>query len=153
MSICLVFRGILEPENVGEDAKKPDGLFAQRATSFGQNWCHFSPQPSSHHRHLTCMTEQRHINHLTAVVMSQSYSEASARDTHQLWLKGWNQHVKRPNVRGTGREQEERRCVCVCVFGNVCAARERLRVESKEWERNQELRQSIWDYLSTEGIL
>lgn len=30
------------------------------------------------------MTEQKELNHLTAVVMSQSYSQASATDTHQL---------------------------------------------------------------------
>lgn len=48
-----------------------------------ENWCDISPHPPSHHRFPTCMTEQRPIR-LTAVVVSQSYSEASARDTHQL---------------------------------------------------------------------
>ena len=43
--------------------------------------------------------------------MSQSYSEVSARDTHQLWLKGSNQHVKRPNVRGQEEEEEEGWCL------------------------------------------
>ena len=31
----MAFTGILEPEIVGEGAKKPDGAFAQRATRFG----------------------------------------------------------------------------------------------------------------------
>lgn len=49
--------------------------------------------------------------------------------------------------------QEENRVrgkvrLCVCE-----SDRERLRVESKERGRNQEQRQSIWEYLSTEGIL
>lgn len=85
---------------------------------FEQKWCHIARQPLSQYRHPTCMTEQRDINHLTAVVVSQSCSEASARDTHPLWLKDWNQHVKSPNVSRTGREQEEGEGVCeecVCV--------------------------------------
>lgn len=51
---------------------------------FEQKWCHIARQPLSQYRHPTCMTEQRDINHLTAVVVSQSCSEASARDTHPL---------------------------------------------------------------------
>lgn len=92
---------------------------------FEQKWCHIARQPLSQYRHPTCMTEQRDINHLTAVVVSQSCSEASARDTHPLWLKDWNQHVKSPNVSRTGTEQEEGEGVC-----EECAC-----VREREWER------------------
>lgn len=79
------------------------------------------------------MTEQRDINHLTAVVVSQSCSEASARDTHPLWLKDWNQHVKSPNVSRTGTEQEEGEGVC-----EECACvreRERERFRMRQWRK------------------
>lgn len=107
---------------VGEGAMKRMERLHSKSQKFGvEPVSHFTAKPLISPESPTCMTEQRHINHLTAAAVSQSYSGASARDTHQLWLKGWNQHVKRPNVRETGSDEGK---VCVCV---ECRAREKSR--------------------------
>lgn len=77
-------------------------------------------------RHPACMAEQRPINHLSAVVVSQGYFEASARDIHQLWLKAG---TSMSNVQTSEGQEENRKWGWRCehVWREAESWRERKR--------------------------
>lgn len=95
-----------------------DTLEQLSSRKFWRKWCHFTARAFQGCRHQTCMTEQRLINHLSAVVVSQSYFEASAGDIHHLWLKAG---TSMSNVQMSESREENRRRGGRCVQYSMCA--------------------------------
>lgn len=94
---------------------------------------------SSFRRHPTRMMEPRHINHLAAAAVSQTFSAAPAEDTHQLRLKGCDRRVKRPNVSKTSKRTGRKGRACACV-----RRQREIKVENRERGGNQRQRRSVW---------